>query len=87
MNRFFPGEIKLVHLLPLFFVLAHLIWFSTIVWSPELFKIGGAVLVGFYLAIFLDSLLKNKSAAVAILSIVTSFIQLFAYGMGLIAER
>ena len=86
-NRFFPGEIKLVHLLPLFFALGFWGWLSTFFWQQDLFSIGGAVLAVFFGLIFIDCTLKTKSLHVALLSVLTSFIQLYAYGMGLIAER
>ncbi|WP_286756179.1 glycosyltransferase [Roseivirga sp. UBA838] len=85
-NRFWPGEMKLIHLLPLFFVLIIYGWFSTLFYSHSLFKLGAFVLMFYYLAIFLHSVVKNKSLRVGVLSIVTSFIQLYAYGMGIVAE-
>jgi len=85
-NRYCKGELKPVHLLPLVFFLAFWSWLSTPYWYYPLFKVG-AVLVGFYYtAIFLDSLIKNKNLKVAFTSILTSFVQLYAYGMGLISE-
>lgn len=85
-NRFFPGEIKLVHLLPLFFVLAILGWLSTFFWQSQLFKVGSYCLAGYFGLIFLDSLMKSRNLSVAGLSLFTSFLQLFAYGMGIISE-
>ena len=85
-NRFYSGELKPVHLLPLIFVLAIWGWLSTVFWMYPLFKVGTAFIVGYYLSIFIHSLVKNKSFFVALTSIVTSFIQLYAYGMGLVSE-
>lgn len=86
-NRFFPGEIKLVHLLPLFFVIAHVVWVSTLIWNKDLFKIGAVVLLFYYVSIFIHSAFRNKSLFVGLLSMLTSFVQLFGYGMGLISEK
>lgn len=86
-NRFWPGEIKLVHLLPLFFVFSIFFWIVSFFLFPELFRLGAGVLVIYYTLIFFDSTLKHQSIKVGGLSIVTSFIQLFAYGMGLMAEK
>jgi len=86
-NRFFPGEIKLVHLLPLFFVIAHVVWVSTLIWNKDLFKIGAVVLLFYYVSIFIHSAFRNKSLFVGLLSVLTSFVQLFGYGMGLISEK
>jgi hypothetical protein len=42
--------------------------------------------LGIYiLAVFLDSLIRNRSFAVALKSILASFVQLFGYGTGCIA--
>jgi len=86
-NRFFPGEIKLVHLLPLFFTLGVFSWLSTSIWQPDLFRLGVVLLGTFFGLIFLHSTITCKSLKVGVLSVMTSFTQLFAYGMGLIAER
>lgn len=86
-NRFWPGEIKLVHLLPLFFVFAVFLWIVSFFIYPDLFKLGAGLVAIYYALIFLDSTAKNKSIKVGVFSIITSFIQLFAYGMGLIAEK
>ncbi len=85
-NRYFPGEIKLVHLLPLFFVLAVFAWLSTLLWQHDLFRLGALLLAGFFGLIFIHSAAKNRSLSIGLMSISTSFIQLFAYGMGLISE-
>lgn len=85
-NRFCKGELKVVHLLPLVFFLAFWFWLSTPYWYYPLFKLGSMVVGLYYAAIFIDSLIKNKSLSVAFASILTSFIQLYAYGMGLISE-
>ncbi|OEK03424.1 glycosyltransferase [Roseivirga sp. 4D4] len=86
-NRFFPGELKPIHLLPALFTAGLGIWLSTIMWSYDLFRLGAAVLSTFFLLILIHALTKTKSLKVALMSLVTSFIQLFAYGMGMISEK
>ncbi len=86
-NRFFPGELKAIHLLPALFTSGLAFWFSTIFWSQELFKLGSVVLSAFFLLILVHSLVKTKSLKVGLISVITSFIQLFAYGMGMISEK
>ncbi|OEJ99451.1 glycosyltransferase [Roseivirga misakiensis] len=86
-NRFFPGEMKLIHLLPAVFTLGFIGWLSTYLWSDLLFKIGGLTISFFFLAILIHSSLKTKNIAVGFASICTAFVQLFAYGMGLITEK
>jgi len=85
-NRFFPGQMKLVHLLPLFFTLGCFVWLSTYFWEHDLFRLGVIVLFTYFLLIFIHGLFKTKSLWVGLLSIVTSFTQLYAYGMGILSE-
>ncbi|NVK86467.1 MAG: glycosyltransferase [Cytophagia bacterium] len=85
-NRFWPGELKLVHLLPLFFVLGLLGWVVTFWLFPPLFKTGGYLLLLYFVTIFWHSTIKNFSPNVGFLSMISSFMQLFGYGMGMITE-
>ena len=77
----YPETFKLVHLLPAAFVVGNLV----------------LVMLGFFhhwfwffpillycLMVFVDSLLKNKSMKVALLSMPASYCQLFGYGLGFI---
>lgn len=85
-RRFYPEEVELIHLLPVFFTLGCFIFLSSVLWSPALFGFFcGAGLFGSSV-IFLHSAIKNSSMKVGILSVLTSFIQIFAYGMGFILE-
>ncbi|MPR37044.1 glycosyltransferase [Salmonirosea aquatica] len=80
------GLIKPVHAFPAFFVVFCgfiPLWYFA--FSP-FFWISLAVLGLFVGTIFLDSLVKNKSLAVAFLSIGASFVQLFGYGTGFLRE-
>ncbi|WP_296622315.1 glycosyltransferase [Marivirga sp.] len=84
--RFYKSELKAVHLLPLFFVLALFFWLTTAFWNWQLFQLGGALLALYYILIGIDAFIKTNNFFVACLSLLTSFIQLFAYGMGFIKE-
>ena len=75
----YPDTFKLVHLLPAAFVVGnlflvmlgvfcHWIWFAPILL--------------YCLMVFVDSLLKNKSLKVALLSVPAAYVQLFGYGLG-----
>jgi glycosyltransferase involved in cell wall biosynthesis len=78
-----PGSLKLVHLLPVFFVLGHLaLLLLALVYSP-LWLIFIALYV---LLLFFDSLLKNKRLKIAYLSVATAYTQLCGYGMGFLDE-
>ena len=87
LGRIDKGMLKPVHLAPAFIVMfmALLIiltpfpFFPKIIW---LFILGGAILVAFFA--FLQSLMKYNNFKAAVLSIVTLYIQVFAYGFGLI---
>jgi len=84
--RFYKNELKLVHLLPLFFVLGLAFWISTLFWNINLFEIGAAIIALYYIMIGIDAFIKTNDFLVSSLSLVTSFIQLFAYGLGFIKE-
>jgi len=85
-SRFYPNEIKVVHIFPALFTLGFIsIWFTPLV-SFNLFRIGLTVLGLYYTLIFLDAISKSKSLSVASVSIATSFTQLFAYGVGFLTE-
>ena len=85
-SRFFPDEIKFIHLLPSFFALGLLFFLSLPFWNLGLFSAGTVALIIFAVLIATDSTLKNKNPMVGLLSIVTSIIQLTAYGIGFLSE-
>jgi glycosyltransferase involved in cell wall biosynthesis len=85
-GRFFKQEVRWVHLLPVGFVLALIVWLATAWVMPPLFKLGGAVLLLFFMLIYIDSTLRNRSILVGLLSIPATLIQLSAYGIGFIRE-
>jgi glycosyltransferase involved in cell wall biosynthesis len=78
------GSLKALHLLPSCFVLgnyllvlASMIFLNLWFLAPCLF---------YSVIIFSDSLYKNKNLSISLLSIVTSYIQLFGYGTGFLYE-
>ena len=85
-----PGSLKLVHLMPAVFVLGNI--------ALVLCAIGLAFVIGYWsllvlapiglfiLGIFTESLIKNKSLKIALLSIVAAYLQLFGYGTGFLGE-
>jgi glycosyltransferase involved in cell wall biosynthesis len=85
-SRFYPKELKLVHTFPAFFLLGWLALPGLYVFAPILFKLGAAILIIFYSLIFIHSTITQKSVAVGCLSIISSTIQLLAYGIGFIRE-
>jgi len=78
-----PGSLKLVHLLPVAFVLGHLfLLVLAIVWTPF-----WLIFIAIYmLLLFLDSLRKNGRLHIAFMSVVAAYAQLFGYGLGFLEE-
>ena len=76
-----PGSLKIVHLLPAFFVagMAFILVLSAI--HPLLLLIP----LSYSLLVFIDSLVKNGSVGVAIYSVAAAWIQLTGYGTGFLS--
>jgi glycosyltransferase involved in cell wall biosynthesis len=84
--KHFPSELKLVHFFPAVFTVAVL--FSLLlhaIYLP-LAYICDAGIAFYFLLIFIHSWVVTRSLKVALLSIIASFIQLFAYGLGFIQD-
>ena len=77
-----PGSLKLVHLMPAAFVLGNITLVLLAFWSPWFLLPIGIYVLG----LFTESLIKNKSLKIALLSIVAAYIQLFGYGLGFLGE-
>jgi len=78
-----PGSLKLVHLLPVAFVLGHLVLFILAVFCSPLWLL---FIVFYALLLFSDSFGKNKSFKIASLSVVAAYAQLGGYGLGFLEE-
>lgn len=76
-----PNSLKLVHLLPSAFVVTMSLLFLAAFFFPILLVVP----LLYSLAIFLDSLAKNKSVKVAFYSIGAAWTQLFGYGTGFLS--
>lgn len=79
LNRKYPGSAKITYWFPSVFIV--LMSFS-VIFSFFGFQLFSGFFTAYFLIIFLDSLLKNKSIKVAFVSIVTTLIQFFGYGLG-----
>ncbi|GHV65484.1 glycosyl transferase [Bacteroidia bacterium] len=75
-----PSSLRVIHFLPTAFVVGTLFLLVSSLWCVyALIPLGVfCILVG------IDASIKNKSLAVGCLSIATSFVQLFGYGIGFI---
>jgi glycosyltransferase involved in cell wall biosynthesis len=74
--------LKLVHMLPSFFVIYCLVGILSVFFSKLLFLLFISSLLLYILAVFIDATTRNNSVKVGILSIVTSLELLIAYGLG-----
>jgi GT2 family glycosyltransferase len=79
--RLHPGSLKLVHTLPALFVLGSIAIILLAIFLTPYFLLFLAV---YLLILFFDSLIRTKSPAIAGLSVITSLIQLYGYGIGFI---
>jgi GT2 family glycosyltransferase len=76
-----PGSLKLVHTLPALFVIGSIAIVLLAIFLSPYWLFFPAV----YLCIlFVDALLKTKKVSIAGLSVITSLIQLYGYGIGFI---
>lgn len=85
-GRFYPSEIKIVHWLPSIFLLMMFIYLTLPFWSPHYFMLATIFADIYFLLIAVHSTYKNRSILVGLLSIITSIVQLSAYGLGFITE-
>lgn len=78
LSQLHPGSMKIVHLLPVFFVLYHAFFAIPAMLIPAL----GFVLLVYPTLYFVVGLVETKSFPVATLATVAVYIQLFGYGLG-----
>jgi cellulose synthase/poly-beta-1,6-N-acetylglucosamine synthase-like glycosyltransferase len=79
--KLYPDSLKPVHTLPALFVIGSIVIIILSIFVSPWSLIFPAVYI---LLLFFDSLVKTKSLRIAVLSLITSFIQIFGYGLGFI---
>jgi len=84
--KFFPAGLKLVHFFPAVFTLGLGVCLITNICRWPISQLCNFLLVVYVLLIFFHSWVKNKSAKIAFLSIIASFILLIAYGLGFMQD-
>ncbi len=84
--KFFPKELKLVHFFPAAFTLGIIFTLIANAFRWYIAEWCNYFLALLVLLIFLHSWWKNKSVKVAFLSIIASFTQLIAYGLGFMQD-
>jgi glycosyltransferase involved in cell wall biosynthesis len=81
LNRKYPDTAKITYWFPSLFI-------TTLVSSILFYMVGINIFLVFFaiyfIAIFLDSLVKNQNFSVALYSMITTLIQFFGYGLGFI---
>ncbi len=82
-RKFHSDAVKLVHLFPLMFLLVTLLMPILFLFFPALFGIGWIMWLVWVSAILVDAGWKNASPLVAIMALITSHGQLWAYGVGI----
>ncbi|MGY3052285.1 glycosyltransferase involved in cell wall biosynthesis [Pedobacter sp. UYEF25] len=80
--KHFPSELKLVHFFPAAFTFGLTFSLCANLFKMRFYGVLDVLFLVFFLLIFFHSWIQNKSIKVALLSIVASFIQLTAYGLG-----
>lgn len=84
--KHFPSELKLVHFFPAVFTLGlGFVILCNIFYRPLAYVCNFLVLL-YFLLIFFHAWQLNKSIKIAFLSVIASFIQLTAYGLGFIQD-
>jgi glycosyltransferase involved in cell wall biosynthesis len=84
--KFFPKELKAVHFFPAIFTLCVLFTAISNIFNWQIATLCNIIAVLIILLIFFHSLSKNKSVKIAFLSVLASFIQLTAYGLGFMQD-
>jgi len=85
-SRFYPKELKLVHYIPLAYLI---IFWNTILMNLLYINLGiylSTLLFIYWLFIFIDGIIQTKSIIIAFLGIIAANIQLLAYGKGFLEE-
>ena len=85
-HSFFPSEIKAVHYFPALFLIYSLAVPLSLLVHLRVFQVMAAVLILYFLAIFADATIRNRSLRIGSLSIVAAACQLYGYGAGFIRE-
>lgn len=84
--RHFPSELKLVHFFPAAFVFFIGLLLVINIFSLTIASFGNALLFIYTALLFIHALIKTKDLQVTVLSVIASYIQLIAYGMGFITD-
>jgi GT2 family glycosyltransferase len=77
-----PGELRLTHLFPAFFVVGFVFMFFFALFRPAMALSLGGILAIYFLAIGFEAAVKNHNVALFFPAMGAAFIQLSGYGLG-----
>ena len=77
-----PGTLKLVHAAPAVFTLGFIVLLLLSILVSWYFIIP---VIFHMLLLFLSAAIKNRSLSIGLLAVITSYIQLFGYGLGFLS--
>lgn len=85
-SRFYPKELKFVHLFPVFFLFGLIslpfLLFISVFWFQSLL----AIYLLYFFLIFSSALMEERNVVIASLAVFAAFTQLSAYALGFISE-
>lgn len=82
-----PEEVKLAHWFPAVFTIGTVMIPLLYLVSVPLFFLAAALFAVYCLTIFVHSLLVNRHAGIATLSVISALLQLWGYGLGFLSEK
>lgn len=82
-----PGEIKLVHWFPSFFLIGIFLTLILFFFNKWLGLAGVLGYSLYFILIGIEGFFKTKSTMVSVLSIPSAFIQMVGYGSGFLAQK
>ena len=84
--RFYRSELKLVHFFPSLFLLGLIGSFFLIFINPSYGLIALTAYLFYFTMILIDATIKTRNLSIGILAVGAAFVQLTAYGLGLMKE-
>lgn len=85
-RRFYPEEVKPVHLFPTFFLVGFLLSLFFLIFDTYFLNRLYILYLIYAVILFISALLKERSLKIALLSVITAFTQLTAYSIGFLSE-
>lgn len=81
-----PGSLKIVHLLPVGFIIYLIATYLSVFISGTIFIAMKAIFYTYFALVFIDSTYKNKNMYIGFLSVLAVFVQFMGYGIGFLQD-